>query len=44
MPSANWTCAGRGFNERGTGDAPYPPRLLLGLLIYRDATGVFASR
>jgi len=31
-------------NERGTGDAQYPPRLLLGLLIYSYATGVFASR
>ena len=31
-------------NERGTGDAQYPPRLLLGLLIYSYATGVFSSR
>jgi transposase len=31
-------------NERGTGDAQYPPQLLLGLLIYSYATGVFASR
>jgi transposase len=31
-------------NERGTGDAQYPPRLLLGLLIFSYATGVFASR
>lgn len=31
-------------NERGTGDPQYPPRLLLGLLIYSYATGVFASR
>jgi transposase len=31
-------------NERGTGDAQYPPRLLLGLLLYSYATGVFASR
>jgi transposase len=31
-------------NERGTGDAQYPPRMLLGLLIYSYATGVFSSR
>ena len=31
-------------NERGTGDAQYPPPLWLGLLIYSYATGVFASR
>lgn len=36
--------SGVGVNERGTGDAQYPPRLLLGLLIYSYATGVFASR
>jgi hypothetical protein len=24
-------------NERGTGDAQYPPRLLLGLLLYQAA-------
>ena len=35
---------GARVNERGTGDAQYPPRLLLGLLIYSYATGVFASR
>jgi transposase len=31
-------------NERGTGDEQYPPRLLLGLLIYSYATGIFSSR
>jgi transposase len=31
-------------NERGTGDAQYPPRMLLGLLLYSYATGVFSSR
>lgn len=31
-------------NERGTGSAQYPPRLLLGLLVYSYATGVFSSR
>ncbi len=35
---------GARVNERGTGDEQYPPRLLLGLLIYSYATGVFASR
>src|SRR5918912_3035159 len=29
---------------RGTGSASYPPRLLLGLLVYGYATGVFSSR
>ena len=32
------------LNERGTGSAQYPPRLLLGLLIYSYATGMFSSR
>jgi transposase len=31
-------------NERGTGDAQYPPRMMLGLLLYSYATGVFSSR
>jgi transposase len=31
-------------NERGTGSEQYPPRLLLSLLIYSYATGVFGSR
>jgi len=31
-------------NERGTGSEQYPPRMLLGLLIYSYATGVFSSR
>ena len=32
------------INERGTGDAQYPPRMLLALLLYCYATGVFSSR
>jgi transposase len=31
-------------NERGSGDAQYPPGLLLALLIYSYATGTFSSR
>jgi len=31
-------------NDRGTGDAQYPPRMLLALLLYCYATGVFSSR
>lgn len=31
-------------NERGTGSEQYPPAMLLGLLIYSYATGVFSSR
>ena len=31
-------------NERGTGDAQYPPHLLLALLIYCYANGLFGSR
>lgn len=31
-------------NHRGTGDAQYPPAMMLGLLIYSYATGVFSSR
>jgi len=31
-------------NQRGTGDAQYPPRMMLGLLLYSYATGVFSSR
>jgi transposase len=31
-------------NQRGTGSAQYPPRLLLGLLVYCYATGLFSSR
>lgn len=31
-------------NERGTGSKQYPPRMLLGLLLYCYATGVFSSR
>lgn len=40
------TVDARGFkvNVRGTGDAQYPPMMLLGLLVYSYATGVFGSR
>ena len=31
-------------NQRGSGDAQYPPGMLLGLLIYSYATGTFSSR
>jgi transposase len=31
-------------NYRGSGEASYPPRRLLGLIIYGYATGVFSSR
>ncbi len=31
-------------NTRGTGSEQYPPRMLLGLLIYSYATGTFGSR
>ena len=31
-------------NERGTGSEQYPPRMMLGLLLYCYATGVFGSR
>jgi transposase len=31
-------------NERGTGSEQYPPRMLLALLLYCYATGVFSSR
>jgi transposase len=32
------------INHRGTGDAQYPPAMMLGLLIYSYATGTFSSR
>jgi transposase len=32
------------INHRGTGDAQYPPAMMLGLLIYCYATGTFSSR
>ena len=35
---------GAGLSERGTGSEQYPPRLMLALLIYSYATGVFSSR
>lgn len=31
-------------NERGTGSAQYPPSMMLGLLIYCYANGIFSSR
>ena len=31
-------------NERGTGSAQYPPRMMLSLLIYCYANGIFSSR
>ena len=31
-------------NERGTGDAQYPPTMMLALLIFSYASGVFCSR
>ena len=31
-------------NTRGTGSEQYPPRMLLGLLLYSYATGTFGSR
>ncbi len=31
-------------NRRGTGSPQYPPRMMLGLLIYCYALGVFSSR
>jgi transposase len=31
-------------NERGTGSEQYPPAMLLGLLVYSYATGMFSSR
>jgi len=36
----------RGFvvNERGTGDAQFPPAMMLALLIYCYANGTFSSR
>jgi transposase len=35
---------GVAVNERGTGGAQYPPGMLLALLIYSYANGVFSSR
>lgn len=32
------------INERGTGDTQYPPRMLLAVLVYCYATGVFSLR
>lgn len=36
--------SGARVNERGSGSAQYPPRMLLALLIYSYATGTFGSR
>lgn len=38
------TLTGVRVNDRGTGDAQYPPRMMLAVLIYCYATGVFGSR
>lgn len=35
---------GARVNERGSGSAQYPPRMMLAVLIYSYATGVFSSR
>ena len=32
------------INHRGSGSEQYPPSMLLGLLIYCDASGTFSSR
>lgn len=32
------------INHRGTGDAQYPPEMMLSLLVYSYATGIFSSR
>ena len=32
------------INHRGTGDAQYPPEMMLSLLVYCYATGIFSSR
>ena len=32
------------INQRGTGDAQYPPEMMLSLLVYCYATGLFSSR
>ena len=34
----------RRINHRGTGDAQYPPEMMLSLLVYCYATGLFSSR
>ncbi len=36
--------SGAGLNSRGTGSEQYPPRMMLTLLIYAYALGVFSSR
>ena len=36
--------AGARVNERGTGSQQYPPRMLLAVLVYGYATGLFSSR
>lgn len=36
--------AGARVNERGSGSAQYPPRMLLAVLVYCYATGLFSSR
>ena len=39
-----WTCGALVGSYRGSGSASYHPSMLLGLLVYGYATGVFASR
>src|ERR1044072_6296835 len=36
--------AGAVINERGTGNEQYPPNMMLALLIYCYANGIFSSR
>ncbi len=36
--------SGSRINQRGTGDEQYPPSMMLALLIYCYATGIFSSR
>ena len=36
--------SGFSFNERGSGSAQYPPRMMVALLVYCYAMGVFSSR
>ena len=42
--SKGWTCGRWSGSYRGSGSASYHPAVLLGLLVYGYATGVFSSR
>jgi len=44
LEAVNDVDLGGAVSERGTGSAQYPPRMMLALLIYSYATGVFSSR